>query len=576
MTLTLIILLAAAVLILCVFSDRLSGKIGVPALLIFIGVGIFFGCDGVVRIPFENYEFASLVCEASLIFIMFTGGFSMSLKSAKPVIIKAGLLSTLGVAVTAGITCAFCFLVLKIPFAESMLIGSVISSTDAASVFSVLRSKKLNLKNGLAPLLEAESGSNDPFSYMLTVISLSLFGASGGFWEIPLMIIQQIAFGGLFGLIIGILGAFIARKYKAQTEGFESILYIAFALLSYGLPMLIGGNGYLSVYIAGIIMGNARVAAGPYRGKRRYIKRFLNNVPKISFSSGKKIAPSDTVVFLNGITGICQILVFFLLGLLSTPSEFGKSILPAMLIYLCLTLISRPVAVLIFGGKSPVNDRMFVSLAGLRGASSIVFAILAVVQNIPTEHNVFNIVFCVCIMSMLVQGTLLPVAATRLKLIDNNSDVLKTFNDYKEEDSITMMRMFIPENHNWQNKKLSEISLPTGSLALMIKRGDETIIPRGDTVILANDSVILSVPPYEADKSLVLREVYIHDEHYWCNQAIRDLYLRKTLFIVMIKRNGESIIPSGATEILSGDIVVVTDVDTSSEDSNSEKAPHPA
>lgn len=574
MTMTPIILLAAAVLILCVFSDRLSGKIGVPALLIFIGVGIFFGCDGVVRIPFENYEFASLVCEASLIFIMFTGGFSMSLQSAKPVIIKAGLLSTLGVVVTAGITCAFCFLVLKIPLAESMLIGSVISSTDAASVFSVLRSKKLNLKNGLAPLLEAESGSNDPFSYMLTVISLSLFGASGGFWEIPLMIFKQLAFGGLFGLIVGILGAFIAHKYKAQTEGFKSILFIAFSLLSYGLPMLLGGNGYLSVYIAGIIMGNARVAASPYHGKKRYIKRFLNNVPKISFSSGKKIAPSETVVFLNGITGICQILVFFLLGLLSTPSEFGKSILPALLIYICLTLISRPIAVLIFGGKSPMNDRLFVSLAGLRGASSIVFAIMAVVQNVPTEHNIFNIVFCVCLMSMLGQGTLLPAAARRLKLIDNNSDVLKTFNDYREEDSITMMRMFIPENHNWQNRRLSEISLPTGSLAVMIRRGDETIIPRGDTVILANDSVILSVPPYEADKSLQLREVYIHDEHRWCNTAIRDLYLRKSLFIVMIKRNGESIIPSGATEILSGDIVVVTDVDTS-EETEPEKALDP-
>lgn len=557
----LIILLAAAVLILCVFSDRLSGKIGVPALLIFIGVGIFFGCDGVVRIPFENYEFASMVCEASLIVIMFTGGFSMSLKSAKPVIIKAGLLSTLGVVVTAGVTCAFCCLVLKIPFAESMLIGSVISSTDAASVFSVLRSKKLNLKNGLAPLLEAESGSNDPFSYMLTVISLSLFGESGEWFEIPLMIVEQLAFGSLFGLIVGILGAFIAKKYKAQTEGFESILFLAFALLAYGLPTLLSGNGYLSVYIAGIIMGNARAAASKYHGKKRYIKRFLNNVPGISFSGGKKIAPSETVVFLNGITGICQILVFFLLGLLSTPSEFGKSILPALFIYLCLTLISRPVAVLIFGGKSPLNDRLFISLAGLRGASSIVFAILAVVREIPTEHNVFNIVFCVCIMSMLFQGTLLPAAAKRLGLIDNDADVLKTFNDYREEDSITMMRMFIPEKHNWENKKLSEIALPTGSLAVMIKRGGETIIPRGDTVILANDSVILSVPPYESDKSLQLREVFITENHRWKDAAIRDLYLPKRLLIVMIKRNGESIIPSGATEIHGGDIVVVTDVE---------------
>lgn len=562
---TLIILLAAAVLILCVFSDRLSGKIGVPALLIFIGVGMFFGCDGVVRIPFENYEFAAVVCEASLIVIMFTGGFSMSFNSAKPVLVKAGLLSTLGVAVTAGVTCAFCFFALKLSFAESLLIGSVISSTDAASVFSVLRSKKLNLKNGLAPLLEAESGSNDPFSYMLTAISLSLFKEGGRWFDIPLMIFEQMCFGAVFGLVVGILGAFIAKKYKAQTEGFESILFLAFALLSYGLPMLIGGNGYLSVYIAGIIMGNARSAASRYHGKKRYIKRFLNNVPGISFSSGKKIAPSETVVFLNGITGICQIMVFFLLGLLSTPSEFGKSILPALFIYLCLTLVSRPAAVLIFGGKSPLRDRAFLSLAGLRGASSIVFAIMAVVDGVPTEHNIFNIVFCVCLMSMLVQGTLLPAAAKRLRLIDDNADVLKTFNDYREEDSITMMRMFVPENHQWANKPLSEIVLPTGSLAVMIQRGSETLIPRGDTVVLANDSVILSVPPYEADKSLQLREVFITENHRWKDAAIRDLYLPKRLLIVMIKRGGENIIPSGATEIRGGDIVVVTDVESEAE-----------
>ncbi len=559
---TLMVLLAAAVLILCVFSDRLSGKIGVPALLIFICVGIFFGCDGVVRIAFENYEFASYVCEVSLIVIMFTGGFSMSLKSARPVIVKAGLLSTLGVAVTAGVTCVFCMLVLRIPFAESLLIGSVISSTDAASVFSVLRSKKLNLKNGLAPLLEAESGSNDPFSYMLTVISLSLF-KSGEKTSIPLLIIEQMGFGVFFGAVIGIAGAFVAKKFKAQTEGFESILFLAFALLSYGLPMLLGGNGYLSVYIAGMLMGNAQSATGKYHAKKHYIRRFFNNVLGITFSGGKKIAPSETVVFLNGTTGVCQIAVFFLLGLLSTPSEFGRSIIPALAVYLCLTLLSRPIAVLIFGGRSPIRDRLFISLAGLRGASSIVFAIMAVVDGIETENNIFNIVFCVCLMSMLVQGTLLPAAAKGLKLIDNNSDVLKTFNDYREEDSITMMRMFIPENHNWENKKLSEISLPTGSLAVMIKRGVETIIPRGDTTILANDSVILSVPPYEADKSLKLREVFITENHRWRDASIRDLYLPKRLLIVMIKRGGESIIPSGATEIHSGDIVVVTDVDDS-------------
>lgn len=554
------ILFVAVVLLLCVFSDRLSGKIGVPALLIFIGIGIFFGCDGPVKIPFENYEFASYVCESALIVIMFTGGFSMSWKSAKPVMIKAGLLSTLGVAVTAGVTCIFCHFVLKFGFAESLLVGSVISSTDAASVFSVLRSKKLNLKNGLAPLLEAESGSNDPFSYMLTIISMSLL-SNDSTTPILLLILEQMVFGAAFGLIVGLSCAHVCKRVKTQTAGFECIMFLAFALLAYGLPSLLGGNGYLSVYIAGVIIGNARTPAQIcHIGSP--LKKLLNNNLGITLNDkGKPIAPSDAVVFLNGITGICQIAVFFLLGLLSTPSKFGESILLAVPIYLCLTLLSRPVAVTIFGGKSPLPDRMFISLAGLRGASSIVFAILAIVSGTPTEHNIFNIVFCVCLLSMLIQGSLLPAAAKRLNLIDDNSDVLKTFNDYREDDSMTMMRMFIPENHHWEGKRLSEVTLPTGSLAVMIRRGKETIIPRGDTVIEANDSVILSVPPYKSDKSLKLREIPINSRHIWSNMQIRDLKLPKRLLIVMIKRGEESIIPSGATTILNGDVVVVTDTE---------------
>lgn len=555
---TVLILGAAVVLLLCVFSDRLSGKIGVPALLIFIAIGFFFGVDGPVRIPFQNYEFVSYVCETALIVIMFTGGFSVNWKSAKPVMVKAGLLSTFGVAVTAGVTCAFCHFALGFNFAESLLLGSVISSTDAASVFSVLRSKKLNLKNGIAPLLEAESGSNDPFSYMLTMISLSLLKSDNS-KSIFTMILSQLVYGAVFGVFVGLLGAFIAKRYKAQTEGFECIMYLAFALMAFGLPTLLDGNGYLGVYIAGIIIGNAKIPKEEYSGKSPFKKLVVNFLGITVGGKGKPIAPPEAVIFLNGTTGVCQIAVFFLLGLLSTPSQFGKSILLALPIYLCLTFVSRPLAVAIFGGKSPFADRVFISLAGLRGASSIVFAILAVVSGAQTEHNIFNIVFCVCLLSMLFQGTMLPAAARKLDLIDVKSDVLKTFNDYREDDLMTMMRMYIPENHSWQGKKLSEISLPTGSLAVMIRRGKETVIPRGDTVVEANDSVILSVPPYKSDKSLKLREIYISESHQWRDKTIRDLQLPQRLLIVMIRRGGESIIPSGATEILSGDVVVVND-----------------
>ena len=525
------IVLTAVVLIICIFSDRLSGKIGVPALLIFIGIGILFGSDGIFKIPFEDYSFASHVCEAALIIIMFTGGFAVRWDSAKPVVVKSCLLSTLGVVLTAAVTMLFCRFVLNITWTESFLLGAVISSTDAASVFSVLRSRRLNLKNGLAPLLEVESGSNDPFSYMLTIIALAfLNGQDAGFvWY---LIFAQLVFGVLGGVLIGILAVYTAKRVKTSSDGFEVILFLAAALLAYGVPALVSGNGYLAVYIAGVIMGNA-------------------DIPK----------KREAVTFLNGITGLAQIAVFFLLGLLSSPSTFLESIIPALLIYLCLTFISRPLAVLILGGKSPMKDRIFISVAGLRGASSIVFAIMATVNEAHTDSNVFNIVFCVCLMSMVGQGSLLPFAARKLDLIDNNADVLKTFNDYKDESSITMMRMFVPAGHPWENMPLSEVTLPTGSLAVMIKRGDENIIPKGNTVIHAEDSVVLSVPPYESDQSFKLREIHISKKHHWAGMTIRELQLPERLLVVMIKRGEESVIPSGATEILAGDIVVVTETE---------------
>lgn len=526
---TIFLLITAVVLVLCFFSDRLSGKIGVPALLIFIGVGMLFGCDGLLKIPFENYNFAESVCEAALVVIMFTGGFSVNAKQAKPAAVKACLMSTLGVAITAGVTGLFCYFVLHFSAAESFLVGSVISSTDAASVFSVLRSKKLNLKNGLAPLLEVESGSNDPFSYMLTILALSVYeGLKPG--RIFLMTAAQLGFGILFGVGVGIAVVYIARHFASSSDGFGCILFLAAALLAYGLPVLFGGNGYLSVYIAGIIIGNSKV-------------------PK----------KSEAVVFFNGITGLCQIAAFFLLGLLASPSRFADSLLPALLIYLCLTLLSRPAAVLALCGKMSLKERAFVSLAGLRGASSIVFAITAVTHGGSTKADIFNIVFIVCLMSMLFQGWLLPSAAKKLDLIDDSSDVLKTFNDYCAESPVSAVRIYISQGHPWANLPLSQVRLPDGSRAMMIKRGKKTIVPRGNTVILEDDNLILSVPAWDESGDLPLREIHIGTRHSWKGSRISELNLPENLLIVLIKREDESLIPDGNTEILEGDTVVVTD-----------------
>lgn len=526
---TFFILIAAVVLTLCVYSDKLSGKIGVPALLIFMGVGMLFGVDGILKIPFENYEFSSLICEAALIVIMFTGGFSVKIESAKPVMVKACLMSTIGVVLTAAVTGVFCFFVLGFSWQESFLMGAVISSTDAASVFAVLRSKRLNLKNGLAPLLEVESGSNDPFSYMLTVIALSLMKGEGA-GSLGLQIFTQLFFGLLFGVAVGAAGVFALKRFKAQSEGFGSILLLSAALFAYGLPTALGGNGYLSVYIAGAILGSAKI-------------------------SGK----TEAVGFLNGITGLCQIAVFFLLGLLATPSEMLKSLVPALLVFLCLTLISRPVAVALLCYRTDLKEKLFIALAGLRGASSVVFSIMAVISSGHTENNVFNIVFCVCLLSMLVQGTLLPTAARKLQLIDDGSDVLRTFNDYRTDNSPALIRVFVNEGHQWENKQLSECHLPDGSLAVMIKRGEESIVPRGNTVLHNGDNVILTVPPFEEAVGLSLREINVSAGHPWAGGRISALDLPANLLIVLIKRGEESIIPDGATEIHADDIVVVTD-----------------
>lgn len=278
------LLLAAVIIIVCIASSRLSGKLGVPALLIFIVLGMLFGSDGVFKIPFDNYNFAEQICSVALIFIMFYGGFGTNWKMAKPVIGKAVALSTLGVVITALLTGLFCYYVVGFSFLESMLVGAVISSTDAASVFSVLRSKKLNLKNNTASLLEVESGSNDPAAYMLTIIVLTLMEGKG-VDTILYMVFAQVIFGTLFGVGIALLSVFVLCRSWFSSDGLDAMFVLAIAVLSYALPSLIGGNGYLSAYIAGIILGNSKIK---------------NKVPLVHF--------------FDGVTGLSQIVIFFFAG----------------------------------------------------------------------------------------------------------------------------------------------------------------------------------------------------------------------------------------------------------------------
>lgn len=519
----------AIIIMLCILAEKFSDKFGLPALILFMFIGMLFGCDGIFKISFDNFSLAETACSIALVFIMFYGGFNTKWSAAKPVAGKAIALSTLGVIITAGVTTLLCSLFLGLSWLESFLIGAVLSSTDAASVFAILRKNSLNLKDGTASILEVESGSNDPISYMLTIIAISLMGSSDS-ESIAFLIVLQIVVGIAVGVGIALLTVKILTGTKIVSDGLDTIFMIAMVLICFGVSTVLKGNAYLSLYLCGIIIGNSRI----------------NNKQTL-------------IPFFDGVTSLAQILVFFLIGLLSYPHQMPAIIPTALAIVVILTFVARPIAVFLLMAPCKCGFRqcMLISWAGLRGASSSVFAIMAVAAGITMKQDLFHIVFMVTLFSVSIQGGLLPFVANKLKMVDDDADVRKTFNDYQEETALQLMRMFIPQGHNWANRKLKEVNMPYGSLAIMIKRGHETIITKGDTEILPEDTIILSVPPYVPSEDEQLEEIVVSGKHKWCNKTIGDLNLKSDELIALILRGDETIIPNGKTKIQEGDMVVV-------------------
>lgn len=525
---TTIILIVSCVILTCVLAEKFSDKFGMPALILFMFVGMLFGSDGIMKIPFDNFRLAENVCSAALIFIMFYGGFNTKWRAAKEVAVQSVVLSTLGVVATALITMLLCWKILGFTMAESFLIGSVLSSTDAASVFAILRKYKLNLKDGTASILEVESGSNDPISYMLTLVAMNmiLVGEAG---NVLLTIVLQIVLGIGIGALLAWVCIFIMTKTRLISDGIDTIFVIAMVLCCYGVTSLLGGNAYLAVYLFGILTGNS------------VIKNKHTLIP-----------------FFDGVTSLAQILIFFLIGLLTFPHQMPTIIPTALAIVVFLTIIARPIAVflLMIPFKSSFQQKLLISWAGLRGASSSVFAIMAVAGGISMKQDLFHIVFMVSLFSVSIQGTLLPFVAKKLHMIDDEADVRKTFNDYQEESSLHLMEVHVTEGHHWINKKIKDVNIPAGSLALMIKRGTETIVPKGDTRILENDTLIMSVPKYVPEDADMLEEKRIGRKDPWCNKCISDLHLAENELIVMIIRGAETIIPNGTTVMKANDLVV--------------------
>jgi len=530
-----LLLLAAAIIVACVIFQTISSRLGVPSLLAYILLGMLFGSDGLIKIPFDDYILAEQICSIALIFIMFYGGFSTKWREARPVALKAGLLSSLGTLFTAGLVGLFCWLALRMDILESFLIGAVISSTDAASVFSILRSRRLNLKDNAASLLEIESGSNDPFSYMLTVILLSLMGsntAPGGF---AYAVFAQLAYGAAFGVVIAVLATAFLRRFHFAADGFCAVFLVATALLAYAAPTAVGGNGYLSAYLAGILLGNAKI-------------------------------PSKSVLvnFFDGVTGMMQMLLFFTLGLLAFPSSLPAIAPIALLIALFLTFVARPAAV--FAILSPfrcsIRQRLLVSWAGMRGAASIVFAIMVTVDPTSTSYDIYHIVLTIVLFSILLQGSLIPPVARMLRITDPSADVMKTFTDYTDEVQIRFIQFAIPPVHPWAGLTVAELPLPPDTLLVLVQRGHERTVPNGATVVLPGDMLVLSGKASVKIDGVRLYEKVLEPGDDLIGKTPAELTENDRL-IMMICRDGGIVIPNGNTTFNENDVLVMNETGNS-------------
>lgn len=514
-------LIATGILLLALVAIRISNKSGLPALLLFLGLGIAFAAGGW---NFNDYNLADQIASMSLMVIMFYGGFGTNWSMGQSVAREAILLSSLGVVFTAGLTGLFCHYVLGFGLVESMLLGAVVGSTDYASVSNILVSKNLNLKYNTASLLEIESGSNDPTAYTMTMVFLAIL--TGSDLSVPVLIFRQIFFGGLVGFSVGYLCLSVVRKYKFNEDGLFVVFIAALMLGVYGMSNLIGGNGFLALYIAGIILGN-----NEYVGKK------------------------EVVFFYDGLSHLVQIMLFFLLGLLSNPQDIFHALPLGLAIMAFMTLVARPLSVL--GLMTPFrlkkNQLALISLAGIRGAAAIAFAIMAVNTGAGLDIDLFHIVFAICLFSLLIQGSLMAWATKILKMFDPNDTVLKTFNYYQDKSKLGFIQTRVTDQSMFVGMKIKDLKMVFNFIIAKIERDGKTIIPRGETVLKEGDIIVMGGESHFDQSGQSLLEIKLAPCHAWVGEKIKDLDIGENELIVMLQT------AQGGVEIPRGDTVLQVD-----------------
>lgn len=458
----------AALLLLSVLVSKISDRFGIPALLLFLVLGMLVGSDGPGGVYFDDPALAQSIGIVALVLILFSGGLSTEWQQVRPIVKEGLLLATFGVFITAIIVGLFASLVLDLPPLVGLLLGAIVSSTDAAAVFAVLRSKGVSLKGKLKPLLELESGSNDPMAILLTIGLIQLITQP----ELsPLRLLglfaQQMIIGAIAGYVMGRATLLLINQIKLGYEGLYPVLALAMVFLTFGVTDLLGGSGFLAVYLAGIVLAK---------------QAFLHQ--------------KSLMRFYDGLAWIMQIAMFLTLGLLVFPSRLAPVMGIGLLIAGCLMFIARPVSVLIsllpsrmFNGR----EKVFISWVGLRGAAPIILATFPLLAQVEQAGVIFHIVFFVVLTSVLLQGTSLPLVAKWLK-VDLPAAPKRIYpleyvpmtglkNDLKE--------LPIPARSCVNGKTIVELGLPEEFLIVLVARDNEFILPGGSTVLQENDTLLV-------------------------------------------------------------------------------------
>lgn len=460
------ILTCGILLLISLLSIRVTKKVQVPLLILFLFIGIAAGSEGIGGIYFDDAKITQDIGNVALLFILFAGALETKKSDATMALYPSGILATAGVFFTAMLAALIAYVLTSLNLKESLLFGAIVSSTDAAAVISMLGGS--NLKKKIRTVIEIESGSNDPMAYALILFILSMFGAgekTSIFWGI-IFLFRQIIFGALMGIIFGKISLPLGKILKIEREEFLTIHLIAMLFICFAGTNLIGGNGFLAIYLMGILVGN------------EHFDFRMNCIKNMRVASW-----------------LMQITMFIILGLLVFPSQLKAVVIRGSILAIMITIVARMAVV--FALMSPFKyskkEKFFMSWAGLKGAVPIIFSTNAITAGIDNSQVIFNMVFYMVVFSVMIQGMTLKPLAKYLGLLDPVSEADADTIDLEELEELSLKKLYLDRKSEYINKEIRELNLPKSMHIISIRRGDEDITPRGDVILKAGDKILFSM-----------------------------------------------------------------------------------